>query len=75
MTDLLLRQVQASRAGAQGDDDYDVIGSRGLVIGRSEWRLCSLGTDLDTARRADSRRHADESGNQERAPPLDITSA
>jgi len=34
MTDLLLRQVQASRAGAQGDDDYDVIGSRGLVIGR-----------------------------------------
>ena len=26
MTDLLLRQAQASRAGAQGDDDYDVIG-------------------------------------------------
>ena len=34
MTDLLLRQAQASRAGAQGDDDYDVIGSDGLVIGR-----------------------------------------
>jgi hypothetical protein len=34
VTDLLLRQVQASRAGAQGDDDYDVIGSDGLVIGR-----------------------------------------
>jgi hypothetical protein len=34
VTDLLLRQAQASRAGAQGDDDYDVIGSRGLVIGR-----------------------------------------
>ena len=32
MTNLLLRQAQASRAGAQGDDD--VIGSDGLVIGR-----------------------------------------
>jgi hypothetical protein len=26
VTDLLLRQAQASRAGAQGDDDHDVIG-------------------------------------------------
>ena len=34
MTDLLLRQAQASRAGAQGDDDYDVIGADGLVIAR-----------------------------------------
>jgi hypothetical protein len=34
MTDLLLRQAHASRAGAQGDDDYDVIGADGLVIGR-----------------------------------------
>jgi hypothetical protein len=34
VTDLLLRQAQASRAGAQGDDDYDVIGPGGLVIGR-----------------------------------------
>ena len=34
MTDLLLRQAQTSRAGAQGDDDYDVIGPDGLVIGR-----------------------------------------
>jgi hypothetical protein len=34
VTDLLLRQAQASRAGAQGDDDYDVIGADGLVIGR-----------------------------------------
>ena len=34
MTDLLLRQEQASRAGAQGDDDYDVIGTDGIVIGR-----------------------------------------
>jgi hypothetical protein len=33
VTDLLLRQVQASRAGAQGDDDYDVISPDGLVIG------------------------------------------
>ena len=34
MTNLFLRQAQASRAGAPGDDDYDVIGSDGLVIGR-----------------------------------------
>ena len=34
MTDLLLRQAQASRAGAQGDDDYDVIGTDGIIIGR-----------------------------------------
>jgi hypothetical protein len=34
MTDLLLRQAHASRAGAQGDDDYGVIGADGLVIGR-----------------------------------------
>ena len=34
VTDLLLRQAQTSRAGAQGDDDYDVIGPGGLVIGR-----------------------------------------
>jgi hypothetical protein len=34
VTDLLLRQAQASRAGAQGDDDYDVIGTDGIVIGR-----------------------------------------
>jgi hypothetical protein len=34
MTDLLLRQAQAGRAGAQGDNDYDVIGPDGIVIGR-----------------------------------------
>jgi hypothetical protein len=34
VTDLLLRQAQAGRAGAQGDNDYDVIGPDGLVIGR-----------------------------------------
>jgi hypothetical protein len=34
VTDLLLRQAQASRAGAHGDDDYDVIGTEGIVIGR-----------------------------------------
>ena len=27
MTDLLLRQAQAGRGGAQGDYDYDVIGT------------------------------------------------
>jgi len=35
VTDLLLRQEQASRAGAQGDDDYDVIGTDGISIGRT----------------------------------------
>jgi hypothetical protein len=34
MTDLLLRQVAESRAGAEGRDDFDVIGPDGLVIGR-----------------------------------------
>jgi hypothetical protein len=34
VTDLLLRQAQAGRAGAQGDNDYDVIGPDGIVIGR-----------------------------------------
>jgi len=34
VTDLLLRRAQAGRAGAQGDDDYDVIDAGGLVIGR-----------------------------------------
>ena len=33
-SDLLLRQVSAGRAGAEGADDYDVIGADGLVIGR-----------------------------------------
>jgi hypothetical protein len=31
---LLLRKAQAVRAGAKGDDDYDVIGTDGIVIGR-----------------------------------------
>jgi hypothetical protein len=34
VTGLLLRKAQAVRAGAQGDDDYDVIGTDGVVIGR-----------------------------------------
>ena len=34
MGDLLLRRVSASRAGAEGADDYDVISADGLVIGR-----------------------------------------
>ena len=34
MTDILLRRAQAGRAGAQGDNDYDVIGTDGTVIGR-----------------------------------------
>jgi hypothetical protein len=34
VTDLLLRKAQAGRADAQGDYDYDVIGTDGTVIGR-----------------------------------------
>jgi hypothetical protein len=34
VTDLLLRKAQAGRAGAQDDNDYDVIDADGLVIGR-----------------------------------------
>ena len=34
MTDLLLRQVAESGAGAEGQDNFDVIGPNGLVIGR-----------------------------------------
>ena len=34
LSGLLLRQASPSRAGAEGDDDYDVIGPDGLVIGR-----------------------------------------
>jgi hypothetical protein len=37
MTDLLLRKVTEPRAGAEGQDDYDVIGDvsggHGLVVG------------------------------------------
>jgi hypothetical protein len=38
MTDLLLRKISEPRPGAEGQDDYDVIGDvsggHGLVIGR-----------------------------------------
>jgi hypothetical protein len=34
MTDLLLQRASVSRPGADGRDDYDVIGADGLVIGR-----------------------------------------
>jgi hypothetical protein len=34
MTDLLLQRASESRPGADGRDDYDVIGADGLVIGR-----------------------------------------
>ena len=34
MTDLLLRRVSESRPGADGQDDYDVIGTDGTVIVR-----------------------------------------
>ena len=34
MTDILLRKAQGGRAGAEGDEDYDVIEDGGLVIGR-----------------------------------------
>ena len=44
MTDLVLRQAQASRAGAQGDQDYDAIGPDGLVIGRISKATSPVGT-------------------------------
>jgi hypothetical protein len=34
VTDLLLRKAQTVRAGAQGDEDYEIIGPDGNVIGR-----------------------------------------
>ena len=34
MTDLLLRRVSERRPGADGQDDYDVIGADGMIIGR-----------------------------------------
>jgi hypothetical protein len=34
MTGLLIRRVSESRVGAEGQDDYDVIGANGLIIGR-----------------------------------------
>ena len=34
MTDMLLRKAQTGRAGAEGDNDYDVVGTDGTVIGR-----------------------------------------
>jgi hypothetical protein len=34
VTDLLLRKAPAVRAGARGDEDYDVVGPDGIVVGR-----------------------------------------
>ena len=34
MTDLPLHRASESRPGADGQDDYDVIGPQGLVVGR-----------------------------------------
>jgi hypothetical protein len=34
MTDLLLCRASESRPSADGQDDYDVIGTDGLIIGR-----------------------------------------
>jgi hypothetical protein len=34
LSDILLRRVSESRPGADGLDDYDVIGTDGAVIGR-----------------------------------------
>jgi hypothetical protein len=61
MTDLLLRRVPESRSGAEGQDDYDVVGPDGLVISRIfkvnrfpngtpwQWSL-AYGTRKDPAR-------------------------
>jgi len=45
--DFLLRQAEASRAGAQGDHDYDVIGHDGMVIGRIFKAAIACGDALD----------------------------
>jgi hypothetical protein len=52
MTDLLLRRVSESRPGAEGQDDYDVVGPDGMIIGRifkasrfpneTPWQVASL---------------------------------
>jgi hypothetical protein len=34
VTDILLRKAQAVRVGARGDEDYDVFGADGTVVGR-----------------------------------------
>jgi hypothetical protein len=34
MTDLLLRRVSESRPDTDGQDDYDVVGPDGMIIGR-----------------------------------------
>jgi hypothetical protein len=34
VTDLLLRKAEAVRAGARGDEDSDVLGPDGIVVGR-----------------------------------------
>jgi hypothetical protein len=34
VSDLLLRRASQHRAGAEGADDYDVVGADGLIIGR-----------------------------------------
>jgi hypothetical protein len=48
MTDVLLRKAHAGRAGVQGDNDYDVIGTDGMVIGRIfEATTSPAGTPLD----------------------------
>ena len=47
MIDLLLPQAEASRAGAQGEHDYDVIGHDGMVIGRIFKAAIACGDALD----------------------------
>jgi hypothetical protein len=51
MTDLLLRKISEPRPGAEGQDDYDVIGDvsggHGLVIGRIFRAYCACGNALE----------------------------
>ena len=48
MTDILLRKAQAGRAGAEGDNDYDVIRIDAMVIGRIfEATTSPIGDTLD----------------------------
>ena len=64
MTDLLLRQAQASRAGAQGGDDYDIIGFGRIFKATTSpvgtpwmWTL-AYGDTRTERRRTDMRQHA-----------------
>jgi hypothetical protein len=70
MTDILLRKAQSVRAGAQGDNDYDVIGPDGLVIGRIFKVTTSPGTWMWTLAYGDQRTERLRTEMRQHAKPL-----